>query len=168
MSNEAGDPVTVTDSPGAILRRAREFQGMPEQEVAERLYLLPKYVGLLERDDYQALGRPAFARGYVRNYGKLLGVNETELMAAFDRLAATGGLAGSAASRKPPPLQKTGVGVALGLAVLMLLVLALWWWQGKGPLAAARPVVGHAGSAAPPVAPATGALAAVTGYSRGE
>ena len=42
------------------------------------------YVPMIERDDYQGLRSPAFARGYVRAYGKLLELDEEELIAAFE------------------------------------------------------------------------------------
>ena len=57
-----------------LLRAAREAQGMTEREAADRLNLMPDYVGILERDDYQALRSPPFARGYVKAYGRLLGL----------------------------------------------------------------------------------------------
>ena len=107
---------------------------MTEREAADRLNLMPDYVAILERDDYAALRSQAFARGYVRSYGRLLDVDETRLLKLFDDLHAD--LPGSAPKRietKPLQLQQTGLGVGVGLAILLLLILLLWWWRGSSP-----------------------------------
>jgi len=118
-------------TPGSLLRAAREAQGMSERGAADRLNLMPGYVGILERDEYQSLRSPPFARGYIKSYGRLLGLDEKQLMALFDEQWA--GRRSPVASRlaaRPAPLQRTGVGVVISLVVLVLLVLALWWWRG--------------------------------------
>tara|TARA_B100001540_G_scaffold263052_1_gene242679 strand:+ start:2192 stop:2683 length:492 start_codon:yes stop_codon:yes gene_type:complete len=118
-------------TPGTMLRVARQELGMSEREVAERLNLLPEYVGFLERDEYDALRSPAFARGYVRSYGRLLGVDEQPLLHLFDEMRAEhGALTPRRIQTRPLQLQRTGLGVVTGLVVLLLLVFLLWWWQG--------------------------------------
>ncbi len=117
-------------SPGAQLRVARQAAGLSEREAADRLKWLPCYIGIIERDDYQALRRPAFARGYIRAYGRLLGVDETALLAAFDELEVGG--AATAAGRKaqtpaaPGKVSRTAIVLCL---VLLALVLAGLWWK---------------------------------------
>jgi cytoskeletal protein RodZ len=127
-------------TPGATLKAAREAQEISEREMADRLNWMPNYVAIIERDDYQSLRSPAFARGYVKAYGRLLQLDEDKLLAAFDRLRS---------ERETPQLQRietrslqlqhTGLGVVVGLAVLLLLVVALWWWQGGGNAAVVDP-----------------------------
>ena len=140
-------------TPGALLKAAREAQGLPEKEVADRLHLMPGYVSILEQDDYQALRSPAFARGYVKAYGRLLGLDEGRLLAAFDRLRASQQVeVEPQADTRPPQLQRTGLGVVVSLAFLLVLVLALWWWHGQGPTEGqpdpVSPVPGDTGQAA--------------------
>ena len=122
----------VTATPGEQLRTARLGRNMPEEEVAERLNWLPSYVSIVERDDYGALRRPAFARGYVKAYGKLLALEEAELMQAFDALQgenAAGAAARRVSGNGMAPLQRTGLGVVVGLVVLALLLVGMWYWQ---------------------------------------
>jgi cytoskeleton protein RodZ len=123
----------VTATPGEQLRAARLGKNLLEEDVAGRLNWLPSYVSIIERDDYSALRRPAFARGYVRAYGKLLSLDETALMQAFEALQGDY-TAGAAARRvtgtRPAPLQRTGLGVVVGLVVLVLFLTGLWYWQG--------------------------------------
>jgi len=106
---------------------------MSQREAADRLNFMPNYVGILERDDYQALRSPPFARGYVKAYGRLLGLDEKQLMSVFDQVAEVPPVQYERrVARRPLQLQRTGTGVVIGLAVLLLVVLALWWWEAGG------------------------------------
>lgn len=133
MSDESPKQLDlVTVSPGEQLRAARLAQNIPESEVAARLNWMPSYVAMVERDEYSALRRPAFARGYVKAYGKLLELDEAALMEAFESLQgdhSRGAAAPRISGSRPAPLQRTGVGVVVGLVVLGLLLAGLWAWQ---------------------------------------
>ena len=131
MTDDALQQLDAFTTPGTLLKAAREAQGIPEREAADRLNLMPGYVAILERDDYDALRSPAFARGYVKAYGKMLGLDEEQLLSTFDQLRAADQAPGKKRiETRPLQLQRTGLGVVIGLAVLLLFVLALWWWQG--------------------------------------
>jgi cytoskeleton protein RodZ len=71
--------------PGARLERQRELAGLTEQQVAEQLNLDAGAVTALERDDYSALGAPVFVRGHLKRYAALLGLDEDEILAAYER-----------------------------------------------------------------------------------
>ncbi len=133
MTNDVLRQVDAFITPGTLLRTARQARGLDEKEVAERLNWIPGYVAVIERDDYQALRRPAFARGYIKAYGRLVGVDEAELLSAFEQYEESVCELGRSPSRSgPPQLHRTGPGVVIGLVVLLLLVAALWWWHQGG------------------------------------
>ena len=118
-------------TPGALLKAVREEQALATGEVAERLHWLPGYVEIIESDNYQALLSPAFARSYVKAYGRLLALDETQLLDTFDQFCeGRQDVAPRRMQSRPLQLQRTGFGVIVGLVVLGLLVFALWWWQG--------------------------------------
>jgi cytoskeletal protein RodZ len=120
-------------TPGSLLRSARESRGMSEREAADRLNFMPNYVGILERDDYQALRSASFARGYVKAYGRLLGLDEQHLMSVFDQVVNVPPVQYERrVAKRPLQLQRTGLGVVIGVGVLLLVVLALWWWEAGG------------------------------------
>lgn len=130
MSDDASEQLDAFVTPGTLLQAAREALELSQREVADRLHLMPGYPAIIERDDYKALLHPAFARGYVKAYGKLVGVDETRLLAAFDRLRAERAAPEPKAVRsRPVQLQHTGLGVVVGLVLLVLLVIAVWWWR---------------------------------------
>ena len=116
-----------------MLKAAREKREVSQREAADLLNWMPGYVEIVERDEYTALRRPSFARGYVKAFGRLVELDESILMAAFDALDTRIDSAANRAAkdpRTPLQLQKTGLGVIVGLGSLSLIIAALWWWQG--------------------------------------
>ncbi len=86
MSDESGVvPVDervippVPPGPGEQLRAARLQQGLEIADVARQLKLFPRQVDAMERDDYAALPSLVFARGFIRNYARLLGLDAKAL-----------------------------------------------------------------------------------------
>ena len=129
VSDEALRQLDAFTTPGTLLRSAREGMGMSEREAADRLNFMPDYVGILERDEYHELRSPAFARGYVKSYARLLGIDEKEALRLFDEQTQEDAGPRRVETR-PLQLQRTGLGVIVGLAVLLVLMVLLWWWQG--------------------------------------
>ena len=84
VTSDVSIQVEAFTTPGTLLRRARLAAGFSEREVEDQLNLMPGYVAILERDDYQSLRSPAFARGYVRAYAQLMKLDEAEVLGAFD------------------------------------------------------------------------------------
>jgi len=129
-SKEIFDETPARVSPGAMLQAAREARGLSALDVAQRLFWLPEYVAFIERDEFERLRRPAFARGYVRAYARMLGLDEAMVLAGYDEVRPAPAKAPfKVRSQRPLPLQRTGFGIMFGLGVLALLVLGLWWAQ---------------------------------------
>ena len=66
---------------GQTLRDAREAQGIALDDAAVRLRLMHRQIEAMETDDFESLGQPVFARGFVRNYARLLGLDPEALLA---------------------------------------------------------------------------------------
>lgn len=131
MTTDVSPQVEAFVTPGTLLRKARLAEGFTEREVEDQLNLMPGYVSILERDDYQSLRSPAFARGYVRAYGQLMKLDETELLRAFDEQRESWEQEKKRVETRSLQLQSTGAGVVIGLVTLLLLFFALWWWSGR-------------------------------------
>ncbi|MFT4822504.1 MAG: cytoskeleton protein RodZ [Halioglobus sp.] len=129
MTSEPLSQASVPSSPGPLLKHEREAQGMSQREAADRLNWMPDYVAVIEDDNYEKLRNPAFARGYVKAYARLVGLSEELLLSAFDehRRLNVPATKVSKKRQRPVHLQRTEIGVAVGLGVLLLLVFFMWW-----------------------------------------
>lgn len=115
---------------GQTLREAREAQGLSVEEVATRLRLMQRQVDAIEADDFASLGQPVFARGFVRNYAKLLDLPPEALLAR---------MAGDSSDTRvvtqppaPPPHSWLSspwlILLMLGLVVAVAVPIGLYLW----------------------------------------
>ena len=74
------------DGPGAQLRKARERLGLEQSKVAAQLHLRQSIIQALEWDDYEKLPSVVFVQGYLRNYARLLGVNDDAVIRSYQDL----------------------------------------------------------------------------------
>ncbi len=90
MSEEI--PAILAESPtveavahglGTALRSARESLGMDVDDAARKLCLSPRQLSALESDDFAALPSPAFTRGFIRNYARLLNLDPNPLLERY-------------------------------------------------------------------------------------
>lgn len=84
---EASDAEAAESTPtaGETLREARGRLGLSEKEVADRLHITMHYVKSLESDSYEKLPGAVFAKGYIRSYALLLGLDAQEVVARYDQ-----------------------------------------------------------------------------------
>lgn len=73
-----------SDSPGAVLRRAREARGQSIADAVQVIRFSAHQIEALERDDYASLPGPTSVRGLVRNYAKFLKLDATPLLAQLE------------------------------------------------------------------------------------
>ena len=65
----------ATPGPGAIVRAQRELRGLTQQDIADTLNLGARVVEDMETENWARLPAPAFTRGYLRAYAKLLDID---------------------------------------------------------------------------------------------
>ncbi len=68
-----------TVSIGSILVNARNAAALSQTDVAEQINLPCNIIQALETDDYENLPGSTYVRGYLRNYARIVGVNEEGL-----------------------------------------------------------------------------------------
>ena len=79
-------------SPGVVLARARNSQGLSLAEVAEHLKITESYVRAIEESAFDTLPQAAFVRGYIRNYAKMVGLSGQQLVNDFDQFTGNSSL----------------------------------------------------------------------------
>ncbi|GMR05563.1 MAG: DUF4115 domain-containing protein [Gammaproteobacteria bacterium] len=72
--------------PGKLLQIAREEKNLRPEDVAFEIRLTPSQVLALDEDDYSKMPEETYIRGYLRNYARLVGVPENDILMAFARL----------------------------------------------------------------------------------
>ena len=115
--------------PGAHLRNAREEAGMSVDAVAEALLLNADTLRLLEADAHDRLPAPAFVRGYLRGYARVLGLPSGPILDMYDRQ----GFEHPPLTNEvtdPPQAHTSDTPVRLvtyAVAVVLALLVGLWW-----------------------------------------
>ncbi|SCX47501.1 RodZ domain-containing protein [Nitrosospira sp. Nsp1] len=78
-------PARTETGVGELLRAERVARGLSIEDVARQLRLAVRQVTALEEDDYDKLAGGTFARGFVRNYAKLLQMDAAPLLQQLDQ-----------------------------------------------------------------------------------
>lgn len=84
MSNS--DKQTSNTGFGGKLRSARTSRGYSLDAVAGELNILKRHVQAMEDENFDALPQFAFARGFVVNYAKFLGLDAEEFAKEFENI----------------------------------------------------------------------------------
>src|SRR5256712_9248307 len=74
----------MADSLGDDFQRAREAKGLTLEEAAARTRILPQYLKAVEENNYTRLPDEVFAKGFVRSYARILGLDEAAVVRKFD------------------------------------------------------------------------------------
>jgi cytoskeleton protein RodZ len=85
---DPGQPSQAQVLPGATLAAARQKKGWSVEQVASLVKLAPRQIQAIEADNYAALPGLAVARGFVRSYAKVLGLDSHALAAAMPQESA--------------------------------------------------------------------------------
>lgn len=120
----------VEVSVGQVLREAREAQNITLEDVAMRLRLMHRQVEAMETDDFESLGQPVFARGFVRNYARLMGLQPETLLARMEGAPAEPAPVAPAEPPMPNSWLTSPWLILFMLGVLMVVAvpISLYWW----------------------------------------
>ncbi|MCQ4272666.1 helix-turn-helix domain-containing protein [Pseudomonas kuykendallii] len=136
MKTSQTEAVAATrTNPGETLRAAREEKGWTLEYAASQLNLTPTSLGQIEAGSFDKLPGHTFARGYIRAYAKLLGMDQAQMVSAFDHYTGTDASGSSvhALGRIEEPMRLSqNILRFVSFALLVALGLAgFFWWQGQ-------------------------------------
>ncbi|MFA7059887.1 MAG: RodZ domain-containing protein [Pedobacter sp.] len=75
-------------SPGAILKRCREYHGISLEEAAEATKVGLNYLKALEEDQAKEFASIAYLKGFLRIYASYLGLNPDDIMRIYEKMSA--------------------------------------------------------------------------------
>jgi len=147
---ELESPATVK-RPSELLVEARQRLGLSQKEVADKLYLTTSFIQYIDAGEFSNLPKPAFIKGYLRSYARVVDLSGDEIVALYDAelqiTEPTPVIRGvteeevGTASITGPVLQ---IGL-IGLGGLALVVAVIWWIvfdpEEETPLSVAQPGV---------------------------
>ncbi|UQI32151.1 helix-turn-helix domain-containing protein [Pseudomonas bijieensis] len=131
-------------NPGETLRQARESNGWSLAEVALKLNLTAASLGNLEAGAFDKLPGHTFARGYIRAYAKLLGMDQTVLVQQFDQYTGSDAQGSSVHSlgriEEPVRVSHTILRIVSLLLLIAVIGGGFVWWQDQASLRNKEPV----------------------------
>ena len=115
---------------GERLAAARREQQITVLEIAKELHLDEPKVRALEQNNFDVLGAPVFAKGHMRKYASLVGVDINDVLQDYYNL--------NRSSSMPPVVGKVrrraqdfSPGPWIVTIVILLIAAAAYWWLAK-------------------------------------
>ncbi len=131
------DQQAESASPGPVggerLAEARRAQQISVFEIAKELHIDEPKVRALERNDFEILGAPVFAKGYLRKYAKLVGVDEDDVIADYYRMTRSDSMPPVIGGRRKH-YRELSPGPWIAVIVAVLVALAAYWWLTNRPV----------------------------------
>lgn len=130
---------TIAEEPsgplcGERLRAARRDNDISIRDIAKELHLDEPKVRALEENNFAALGAPVFAKGHMRKYAELVGVDIDDVLADYYQLErATGAPPVVGLKGKVPRDISLGPWIAT-IVVLLVAAGAAYWWFNRAPV----------------------------------
>lgn len=132
-------------NPGEILRQKRLSLGWSQAQVAQNLNLSERIIEQLESGNYQQMPGHTFARGYTKAYGKLLGLDQVELVRTFDGYTGTDAKGSTVHSLgrldEPVRLSRNVLRFVSFILVVLIIAMGLFWWQERSRQASSASAV---------------------------
>lgn len=133
------DPSKEPQTPGEILKAAREFRGYHQNQVAERLRLSVQTIKDIENDDYTHFTAEIYLRGHIRSYARVCDVDPEIVLKAFEGMGIeiesdpqvpvmmAHDVPVSRRSRRTK--RKTLLWAGLGVLLVLIVMVVLWWQE---------------------------------------
>ena len=123
----AGDEESQGPVGGERLAAARREQQISVLEIAKELHLDEPKVRALERNEFDLIGAPVFAKGHLRKYAQLVGVDEGDVMADYYQLNRTAGMPPLVSGLRRPR-REMSPGPWIAVVVVLIVVATAYWW----------------------------------------
>ena len=140
---------------GERLAEARRAKQISVLEIAKELHVEEAKIRALENNDFDVLGAPVFAKGHLKKYSQLVGVNHDDVLADYYRLTRAQEMPPVIVNRQKPRRELSPGPMVAAIIVFVLMAVA-YWLLIERPFAT-PPVPAAMPSAAPGPAPTAAA-----------
>lgn len=162
MSDEQDKPVEEQETAaepegprgGELLAEARREQQISVHDIVKELHLDEAKVRGLERNEFDLLGAPVFAKGHLRKYAELVGVDPDDVLEDYYKLTRQDSLPPVVVARRRMR-QEISPGPWIAAIIVIIVAAAAYWWFVVYSAHPPAPV------SQPPVEPAQQSAAAV-------
>lgn len=131
---EAGSALPAYLTPGKKLCELREGQGLNRARVGQLLGLTETAVKDLEKNKFENFPGSVYVRGYLKNYARIMGVSEDDIIALYDKYCLDHGLDTGKSTMEPLP-ESSGVGgttkIIFGLVILVVVIIGVFVLVGQ-------------------------------------
>ncbi len=118
---------------GERLAEARREQQISVLEIAKELHLDEYKVRALEHNDFDTIGAPVFAKGHLKKYSQLVGVDEADVLKDYYELTRSASIPPVVSSR-PKPRREMSPGPWIAVIVIIIVVATAYWWLTSRPV----------------------------------
>jgi cytoskeleton protein RodZ len=132
MNDEISSNDEADESPvgGERLRAARRANDISVRDVAKELHLDEPKVRALERNEFDVLGAPVFAKGHLRKYAELVGVAVDDIMTDYYQMTRSAGVPPVVGPKRIKVRDINPAPWLGGVIVVILLAAVSYWWFG--------------------------------------
>lgn len=123
---------------GERLAEARRTQKISVVEIAKELHLDEPKIRALERNEFDVLGAPVFAKGHLRKYAKLVQVDEQDIMADYYQLDRAASMPPVVSTRRRQR-REMSPGPWIAVIVVIIVVATGYWWFTSQPVIIGEP-----------------------------
>jgi cytoskeleton protein RodZ len=124
-------PEETAESPGPLagerLAQARQEQQISVLEIAKELHLDEAKVRALERNEFDVLGAPVFAKGHLRKYAELVNVPLDDIFVDYYKLTRSAEMPPVIATRTRPR-HELSPGPWIAVIVVIVMAASAYWW----------------------------------------
>ena len=129
---QAGEQVTDANKAqgplaGERLAAARREQQITVLEVAKELHLDEPKVRALEQNNFDVLGAPVFAKGHLRKYAMLVGVDSDDVFQDYYKLTRATGMP-PVVGKVRKPARQSSPGPWIATILIIVMAAAAYWW----------------------------------------
>jgi cytoskeleton protein RodZ len=152
MSDEQDKPVEEQESAaepqgprgGELLAEARREQQISVLDIAKELHLDEAKVRGLEQNEFDLLGAPVFAKGHLRKYAELVGIDPNDVLEDYYKMTRREALPPVVVARRRMR-QEVSPGPWIAVIIVIIVAAAAYWWfalnSAQQPAPAAEPQI---------------------------